>query len=295
MSRSRLSTTVSLPNSLVRPRRRHRGRLGRGRVVGELGVGGGHGRSPPAMRSRVEVLRWNRRGTQQREHDQEGGEGEHQRADRVDGRRDAEPDRGVDPHRQRLRVDTGREEGQHEVVEDEREDEQSRAQQGRHQRRQDDLAHGLPRRAAEVAGGLLDLGRHRGQPAADDHGDVGDREGDLGQRDGDQRELHAEAGEEQQRRDAGDDLRGDQRQQRHRADGPAAAATGCARGRGRAWCRGSATRRPRRRRCRGSRTSEVISELSWKKSEYQRVLKPWKVASDLTLLKLNSTTATIGR
>ena len=41
--------------------------------------------------------------------------------------------------------------------------------------------------------------------------------------------------------------------------------------------------------------SEVISELSWKKSEYQRVLKPWKVASDLTLLKLNSTTATIGR
>ena len=41
--------------------------------------------------------------------------------------------------------------------------------------------------------------------------------------------------------------------------------------------------------------SEVISELSWKKSEYQRVLKPWKVASDFTLLKLNSTTARIGR
>ena len=41
--------------------------------------------------------------------------------------------------------------------------------------------------------------------------------------------------------------------------------------------------------------NEVISALSWKKSAYQRVLKPSKVESDFTLLKLNSTTAAIGR
>ena len=59
-----------------------------------------------------------------READQHRRDGEHEGADRVDGRRDPEPDRRVDPHRQRLRRLAGREERDHEVVEAEREHEQ---------------------------------------------------------------------------------------------------------------------------------------------------------------------------
>ena len=41
--------------------------------------------------------------------------------------------------------------------------------------------------------------------------------------------------------------------------------------------------------------SDTSSVRSAKKAEYHRVLNPLKVESDFTLLKLNSTTATIGK
>ncbi len=155
-------------------------------------------------------------------HDQQGGGEQHQRADRVDGGGDPEADRGVDAHRQRLGVDAGREEREHEVVEDQREDQQPRAEQSRRQHGEGDQSQGLERSAAQVARRLLHLQRDASQAAAHDHRHVGDREGDLGEDDGGHRELEPDAGEQQQRGDTRHDLGRHEGEQRDRADDPAA-------------------------------------------------------------------------
>ena len=104
-----------------------------------------------------------------------------------------------------------------------------------------------------------------------------------------------ETGEEQQRGDAGDDLRGDERQQGDRADRRGRAAT-VIRSRPRASIVPS-TSEPSAATVaiRRLATSDSSSALLWKKSSYHRVLKPENADSDFSSLKLNSATATIGR
>ena len=158
MSRSRSSTTVEPPKILVRPRSETDGVVPVGVLVSVL-TSVASGDQVQAGRPAAEQA-----GKGQGGHDQQGGAEQHQGADRVDGRGDPEPDRGVDPHREGLWVDAGGEEREHEVVEDQREDEQPGADQGRDEGRQGDQAQRLERRAAQVARGLLDL-RARRRPA----------------------------------------------------------------------------------------------------------------------------------
>src|SRR5689334_22395095 len=80
---------------------------------------------------------------EERERDEQDRADEHQGADGVDGGLYAEADRRVDPHRQRLRAHTGGEEGEDEVVEDQREDEDRRGEHGRPHQRQRDEPDGL--------------------------------------------------------------------------------------------------------------------------------------------------------
>jgi hypothetical protein len=130
-----------------------------------------------------------------------------QRRNGIHFRRHGHLDHRVDLQRQRGDADTGNEEGDHEIVDGEREAHQETGQHGRQDQRQGDAPKRLPGTGAEIARGLENAFVEHRQAGAHDDRDETDRESDVRNEDRDEAERQVEhLAEEQQQRHAEQNL-----------------------------------------------------------------------------------------